>query len=162
MLCRAFGYDRTKINSGVRNLFDRADKAVTAHKSKQDAENVFLSLREMAATVIREKGLKVGEIGYIATMQTLLGEESTLGNPNVFLDIINGKEGYFNVDSVGKALNRKGTGKNKAKFTGKTQKFRAKNTARACGRRQPIFKRHSKRNSERWRHIAYARIPRCN
>jgi hypothetical protein len=126
LLCRAFGYDRTKINSGVRNLFDRADKAVTAHKSKQDAENVFLSLREMAATVIREKGLKVGEIGYIATMQTLLGEESTLGNPNVFLDIINGKEGYFNVDSVGKALNRKGTGKNKAKFTGKTQKFRAK------------------------------------
>ena len=94
MLCRAFGYDRTKINSGVRNLFDRADKAITAHKSKQDAENVFLSLREMAATVIREKGLKVGEIGYIATMQTLLGEESTLGNPNVFLDIINGKEGY--------------------------------------------------------------------
>ena len=126
LLCRAFGYDRTKINSGVRNLFDRADKAITAHKSKQDAENVFLSLREMAATVIREKGLKVGEIGYIATMQTLLGEESTLGNPNVFLDIINGKEGYFNVDSVGKALNRKGTGKNKAKFTGKTQKFRAK------------------------------------
>lgn len=107
VMSRLFGYDRTKKGSGIRSLMnqtfnlDGKDVAViTAHRGAKEARLVFNDLAKMVEKEL--EGMEVGEIGYIATMEALLGEESTLGNPDVFKRLVNK---YANVKSFQGLLN---------------------------------------------------------
>ena len=96
-LAWAFGFDRTGKKSGVRDLFKRSD-VITAHIDKKFANSIVKSLKSMALEEVERSGLKDGDIGYIATLHTLLSDKSSLGNPLVFKDIISGT---FNVGRSG-------------------------------------------------------------
>jgi hypothetical protein len=113
-MSRLFGYDRTKKGSGIRPLInqtfnlDGKDVAViTAHRGEKEAILVYNDLAKMVKEEL--EGMEVGDIGYIATMEALLGEESTLGNPGVFKRIV---KKYASLESLQNILN---TGKNSRK-----------------------------------------------
>jgi len=101
LLTRALGFDRTKLLSGVRDLITTANM-ITAHKSMEDAVTIESQWVGMAVETAIQAGaarrnedgsievLDPGFVGRIAVIQTLLGEKSTLGNPRVFKDIIDG------------------------------------------------------------------------
>ena len=101
LLTRALGFDRTKLLSGVRDLIATANM-ITAHKSMEDAVTIESQWVSMAIETAIQEGaarrnedgsievLNPGFVGRIAVIQTLLGEKSTLGNPRVFKDIIDG------------------------------------------------------------------------
>ena len=101
LLTRALGFDRTKLLSGVRDLIATANM-ITAHKSMEDAVTIESQWVSMAIETAIQEGaarrnedgsievLDPGFVGRIAVIQTLLGEKSTLGNPRVFKDIIDG------------------------------------------------------------------------
>lgn len=101
LLTRALGFDRTKLLSGVRDLIATANM-ITAHKSMEDAVTIESQWVSMAIETAIQEGaarrnedgsievLDPGFVGRIAVVQTLLGEKSTLGNPRVFKDIIDG------------------------------------------------------------------------
>ena len=131
---RILGFDRTEKKSGVRDLFKNPD-IITAHKSLKEANNLVSQLKEMARLAIKEKNLKEGEIGFIATAQTLLGDRSTLGNPLVFKEILTGsrdaisedggdiKEAYVSASDIKNALNVRRSRKN---LSSSQEKFRNK------------------------------------
>ena len=131
---RILGFDRTEKKSGVRDLFKNPD-IITAHKSLKEANNLVSQLKEMARLTITDQNLKEGEIGFIATAQTLLGDRSTLGNPLVFKEILTGsrdaisedgrdiKELYVSGSDLMGALNVRGSNKN---LTKAQQKLRSK------------------------------------
>ena len=131
---RILGFDRTEKKSGVRDLFKNPD-IITAHKSLKEANNLVSQLKEMARLTITDQNLKEGEIGFIATAQTLLGDRSTLGNPLVFKEILTGsrdaisedgrdiKEVYVSGLDLMQALNVRRSNKN---LTKSQQKFRSK------------------------------------
>ena len=109
---RALGFDRTKIKSGILDLINTGAEMITAHKSLDDAKNVVAQMTEMAIEEAIEQGaarrkddgtlevLKPDFIGRIAIIQTLLGEESSLGNPRVFNDVIEGAYDFLADDSA--------------------------------------------------------------
>jgi len=117
VMSRLFGYDRTMKGSGLRSLMnqtfnlDGKDVAViTAHRGAKEARLVFNDLAKMVKNEL--EGMEVGEIGYIATMEALLGEESTLGNPGVFKRIVKkyaGLESLQNMLNIGKNSRYKST-----------------------------------------------------
>jgi hypothetical protein len=104
LLTRALGFDRTKLLSGVRDLIATANM-ITAHKSMEDAFTIESQWVGMAVETAIQAGaarrnedgsievLDPGFVGRIAVIQTLLSEKSTLGNPRVFKDIIDGSFG---------------------------------------------------------------------
>ena len=104
LLTSALGFDRTKLLSGVRDLIATANM-ITAHKSMEDAFTIESQWVGMAVETAIQAGaarrnedgsievLDPGFVGRIAVIQTLLSEKSTLGNPRVFKDIIDGSFG---------------------------------------------------------------------
>ena len=101
---RVLGFDRTKFKSGILDLI-RNTNIITAHKSLQDADIIVQQLQVLAleeaeaagaVKLTRDSKRKItnievinpGFIGDIAIVQSLLSEESSLGNPRVFQDIL--------------------------------------------------------------------------
>jgi len=109
---RALGFDRTKIKSGILDLINSGAEMITAHKSLADAQRIVVQLTEMALEEAIDKGaarrnedgtievLNPDFIGKVAIIQTLLGEESSIGNPRVFKDIMEGTYGFLPDDSM--------------------------------------------------------------
>tara|TARA_R110002049_G_scaffold102101_1_gene247448 strand:+ start:457 stop:9108 length:8652 start_codon:yes stop_codon:yes gene_type:complete len=107
---RVFGYDRTKKGSGVRALMNQIIKwgksdatVITAHRDVEVADIVMGDLARMVRQEI-EQGNYDQEtgIGYIATMEALLKNESTLGNPDAFKRIV---DKYGSKEAFERALN---------------------------------------------------------
>ena len=101
---RVLGFDRTKFKSGILDLITNTN-IITAHKSLEDAERIVQQLQVLALEEAEAAGavkltkdskgkitdievIKPGFIGNIAIVQSLLSEESSLGNPRVFQDIL--------------------------------------------------------------------------
>jgi hypothetical protein len=101
---RVLGFDRTKFKSGILDLITNTN-IITAHKSLQDADILVQQLQVLAleeaeaagaVKLTRDSKRKItnievinpGFIGDIAIVQSLLSEESSLGNPRVFQDIL--------------------------------------------------------------------------
>ena len=86
----AVGFDRTGDKSGVADLVRRGVSLISAHMDRAKAEAIEAVMVRMALEEVRVKNMKDGDIGYITMYQTLLSEESTLGNPLVFSDLLLG------------------------------------------------------------------------
>ena len=86
----AVGFDRTGDKSGVADLVRRGVSLISAHIDRAKAEAIEGVMVRMALEEVKAKNMKDGDIGYITMYQTLLGEESTLGNPIVFADVLTG------------------------------------------------------------------------
>lgn len=80
----AVGFDRTGDKSGVADLVRRGVSLISAHMDRAKAEAIEAVMVRMALEEVRVKNMNDGDIGYITMYQTLLSEESTLGNPLVF------------------------------------------------------------------------------
>lgn len=99
---RLFGYDRTKKGSGVRALINKVIRygnkkdgyrdatVITAHRDVEIADIVMADLSKTIQQEIADGNYdQETGIGYIATMEALLKDESTLGNPDAFKRLIN-------------------------------------------------------------------------
>lgn len=80
-------FDRTFDKSGVRNVMGEPGK-ITAHVDEDEATQVEVTMIDIAKEIIAKEELKPGDIGYFFVAFTLLGAESSFGNPFVFEDII--------------------------------------------------------------------------
>ena len=87
-LALSLGFDKTGDFSGVRELISRGGEIITSHINRTKAKMVHKQLVDMALQEAQEKGMKPGDIGQIVIYHTLLGKESTLGNPYVFGEIM--------------------------------------------------------------------------
>ena len=84
------GFDQTGDKSGVADLVRRGVSLISAHIDRAKAEAIEGVMVRMALEEVKAKNMKDGDIGYITMYQTLLEEESSLGNPLVFADVLTG------------------------------------------------------------------------
>ena len=87
-LALSLGFDKTGDFSGVRELISRGGEIITSHINRTKAKMVHKQLVDMALQEAQDKGMKPGDVGEIVIYHTLLGKESTLGNPYVFSEIM--------------------------------------------------------------------------
>ena len=107
---RVFGYDRTHKGSGLRALMNKTIKwgerdavVITAHRDGEIADIVIRDLEKMVQQEIRDGNYdQETGIGYIATMEALLKDGSSLGNPTVFKGVI---DKYGSKETFERALN---------------------------------------------------------
>jgi len=102
MYAMSFGFDRTFKYSGVKDLV-LDDNMISSHVDIEKAAMILDRMVAAAIAVAEREGLGYGDVGRLVIYNTLLGEESTLGNPYVFKDAIKNFSSELELE---KALNK--------------------------------------------------------
>ena len=102
LFAMSMGFDQTFKYSGLKDLYSE-DGLISSHIDLNKADQIRNRMIENCLGIAERTGMKDGDIGYFALYQTLLGQESTLGNPYVFKDTM---KNFSTIDEVKSLLNK--------------------------------------------------------
>ena len=102
LFAMSMGFDQTFKYSGLKDLYSE-DGLISSHIDLNKADQIRNRMIQNCLGIAERTGMKDGDIGYFAMYQTLLGQESTLGNPYVFKDVM---KNFSTRDDVSVLLNK--------------------------------------------------------